>query len=148
MKEKSAMKARDAVVWVDFDAKQVLVQPHCYGVPNDESRWGDPIGAAYSQWEELTNAERVNLMLHTAIDLAMAGIALEEILVAFATVDEFRALGRRSYPMCRALTGALVGERLEQDRLTFDELLEEYGPEKKPRPMMRGKFDTRGCARL
>src|SRR5262245_56105566 len=32
------------------------------------------------------------------------------VLKAFAQVREFRALGAKSHPMCRALTKALIGE--------------------------------------
>jgi hypothetical protein len=32
--------------------------------------WGDPIGAAYSQWQAMTNEQRVQLMLETVIDSA------------------------------------------------------------------------------
>jgi hypothetical protein len=65
----------------------------------------------------MNDAQRVQLMLETDIDLAMAGFAIADVLRAFAQVREFRALGRDSYPMCRALTGALVGERLDPNTM-------------------------------
>jgi len=57
-----------------------------------------------------TDTERVALMLETVIDLAMQGYPIKDIVTAFAEVTEFRALGEKSYPMCRALTSALVGK--------------------------------------
>ena len=42
-------------------------------------------------------------------------------MTAFAEVSEFRALGRESYAMCRALTSALVGQCLEFNTMSFDE---------------------------
>lgn len=125
------IKAKDATVWVNFDAGEVMVtgrelehrRPH-------EKGWCDPIGAAYGQWQQMTNPQRVNLMLETAIDLAMKGVPMQRVLVAFAEVREFRALGGRSYPMCRALTTALVGRTLEFNTMTFEELLVHYAPER------------------
>jgi hypothetical protein len=87
-----------------------------------------PIGAAYSEWNDATVAQQVRLMLETAIDLAIQGFDLGEVLRAFATVPEFRALGGQSYPMCRALTVALVGKCLEANTMTFEELLVAYRP--------------------
>ena len=89
----------------------------------DGLHWCDPIGAAYSQWREMTNDQRVLLMLETAIDLAMQGFDLGDVLRAFAEVSEFRALGTASLPMCRALTSALVGQCLEPNTMSFEELL-------------------------
>jgi hypothetical protein len=69
------ISAREAVVWVDVEAGEVLVwpregfrRPDRCGFPG---HWSDPIGAAYSQWHKMTNAQRVRLMLETALDLAM-----------------------------------------------------------------------------
>jgi hypothetical protein len=90
--------------------------------------WVDPIGAAYSEWHEITNPQRVQLMLETAIDLAMQGIPLKAVLTAFAQVKEFRALAGESYPMCRAITSALVGRSLEPNTMSFEELLIAYAP--------------------
>jgi hypothetical protein len=117
--------AKDAVVWVNNDTHEVMVQTHQWGAPEQPS-WSDPIGASYSGWNEATDAERVKLMLETAIDLAMQGFPLDRVLRAFATVTEFRALGGKSYPMCRALTMALVGRRLEPTTMSFEELLAKY----------------------
>ena len=128
------ISASNAVVWVNNETREILVAPRetgdgrywvgpeCHGY---KGHWGDPIGANYSQWSEINNKKRVQLMLETAIDLAMAGFAMADVLRAFAQVREFHALGRESYPMCRALTGALVGKRLEFNTMSFDELLEE-----------------------
>ncbi|WP_144038011.1 hypothetical protein [Bradyrhizobium japonicum] len=90
--------------------------------------WGDPIGAHYGEWQGLDDKGRVQLMLETAIDLAMQGYELERVLRAFAEVEEFRALGSESYPMCRALTKAIVGKSLEPNTMTFEELLVAHRP--------------------
>jgi hypothetical protein len=74
----------------------------------------------------MSNNERMRLMTETAIDLAMQGFALKDVLAAFAQVIEFRALGSESYPMCRTLTSALLGRCLEPNTMTFEELLETY----------------------
>jgi hypothetical protein len=79
--------------------------------------------AAYAQWNEMADQQRVLLMLETAIDLAMQGIPLKTVLTAVAEVREFRKLGGQSYPMCRALTKALLGRRLEPNTMSFEELL-------------------------
>ena len=99
--------ARDAVVWVNNETREVCVRANGRDWARIEgSQWRDPIGAAYSDWREANNDKRVLLMLETAIDLAMQGIDLGSILRAFAEVKEFRALGSVSTPMCRALTSA------------------------------------------
>jgi hypothetical protein len=126
---KPMIKVKDAVVWVN--ETEVIVRPHGWGVPEDHGlpgRWCDPIGAAYAEWHQITDGQRVRLMLETAIDLAMQGIPLADVLKAFATVKEFRALGGQSYPMCRALTSALIGRTLEASTMSFEELLEHYSP--------------------
>jgi hypothetical protein len=127
------ISASNAVVWVNNETKEILVAPHMdsagrtWGRPEQHGRqghWCDPIGAAYTQWTEMSDQQRVRLMLETAIDLAIDGFAMADTLRAFAQVREFRALGRDSYPMCRALTGAIVGKRLEfSTAMSFDELL-------------------------
>jgi len=50
------------------------------------------------------------------------------IIAAFAEVREFRALGNQSYPMCRALTTALLGRSLEPNTMSFEGLLIHYRP--------------------
>jgi hypothetical protein len=50
----------------------------------------------------------------------------QRVLTAFAEVREFRKLGGRSYPMCRALTKALLGRCLEPNTMSFEELLVHY----------------------
>ena len=77
-----------------------MVKTHAWGCsPRGHAEtsggWGDPIGAAYLQWDKMTDPQRVNLMLHTALDLAMQGFPLKRVLTAFAEVREFRALGGR-----------------------------------------------------
>jgi hypothetical protein len=67
-------------------------------------------------------------MLETVIDLAMQGYPINTVLVAFAGIEEFRALGDKSYPMCRALTAALLGRCLEPNTMSFEELLQHYQP--------------------
>jgi hypothetical protein len=122
------INARDAVVWVNFDDKEVRVTTHGWNVRHGlpGHHWRDPIGAAYSQWRAMNNEQRMRLMCETVIDLAAQGIPLKTTLVAFCEVREFRALGRESFPMSRAITWALVGRCLEPNTMTFDELLEHY----------------------
>jgi hypothetical protein len=127
------IRAKDAVVWVNDDTHEVMVKSHAWGCPEDRERfnhghWTDPIGAAYSEWNEITNDARMRLMLETAIDLTMQGYSMPTVLRAFAEVPEFRALGGESYPMCRALTQALVGRCLEANTMSFEELLVAYAP--------------------
>jgi hypothetical protein len=129
---KMMMNAKDAVVWTHQDTKDVMVRPQAWGCPEDRGRgggWGDPIGAAYSQWGESTDKQRVTLMVETAIDLAMQGFDLKTVLVQFCNVRQFRALGGESYPMCRALTSALIGRCLDPNTMSFEELLETYAAE-------------------
>jgi hypothetical protein len=127
----SDIKAKDAVIWVNKETREVMVRPHRWGVPEDyapfkRGHWGDPIGAAYSQWWNMSNDQRVRLMLETAVDLAMQDIPMPTVLQAFAEVEEFRALGSESYPMCRALTKAMLGRSLEPNTMSFEELLVQY----------------------
>jgi hypothetical protein len=130
------IEAKDAIVWINDDTKQVMVRTHQWGCPEDRAPyrregWYDPIGAAYSEWQRVTDKARVHLMLETAIDLAMQGYDLGSVLRAFASVRQFRELGGESQPMCRALTSALVGQCLEMITLSFEELLVKYGPEQR-----------------
>ena len=74
----------------------------------------------------MKNALRVQLMLETAIDLAMQGYSLKMVLTEFSKVSQFRKLGSESIPMCRALTSALLGKCLDPVTMTFEELLENY----------------------
>jgi hypothetical protein len=127
--------AKDAVIWVNDDTHEVMVRPHRWGCPEDHKGherqfWCDPIGAAFSEWQEAKNVDRMRLMLETAIDLTMQGYSMATVLRAFAEVREFKVLGRQSYPMCRALTAALLGRCLEPITMSFDELLVNYAPER------------------
>jgi hypothetical protein len=119
------IEAKDAVVWVNDETKEVVVRNHPMRT-HEFDGWSDPIGAAYSEWQEGDDKKRVRLMLETAIDLAMQGIPLKTVLTAFAQVRQFRELGNQSYPMCRALTSALVGKCLEFNTMSFEELLIHY----------------------
>jgi hypothetical protein len=127
------INAAEAVVWVNNHTHQVMVWKHKKGCPEDYARpdgyWCDPIGAAYSEWQEASNDQRMRLMTETVIDLAMQGFALKDVLTAFAEVTEFRALGSQSYPMARALTSALLGKCLEPNTMSFEDLLRTYEPE-------------------
>jgi hypothetical protein len=124
--------AKDAVFWVRDNTRDVMVKPHSWGVPEDrnyyrgQGYWTDPIGAAYAGWGNAKNADRIRLMLETAVDLAMQGYPMATVIKAFAEVTEFKALGNQSYPMCRALTSALVGKCLEPNTMSFEELLQHY----------------------
>jgi hypothetical protein len=126
------LDAADIVVWVNDKTKEVMVRTHAWGCPEERRGhgrgWTDPIGAAYAEWGTMTDRQRVRLMLETAIDLAMQGFGMRDVLTAFAEVREFRALGSRSYPMARALTSALLGRCLEPNAMSFEELLVHYGP--------------------
>jgi hypothetical protein len=127
--------AEEAVFWVNDETHKVMVRPKGWGCPEqhphikDRHGWGDPIGASYSEWRGSPNEERVLLMLETIIDLAMRGYPIKDLVTAFSEVREFRALGRQSFPMCRALTSALLGKCLEPNTMSFDELLVAYAPE-------------------
>jgi hypothetical protein len=124
------LDAKDVVVWMNDDSKEVMVRTQAWRCPEEHGmpgHWADPIGAAYTQWSTMTDQQRVGLMLETAIDLTMQGFEMADILRAFAGVKQFRALGDVSYPMCRALTKALVGTCLEFNTMSFEELLQHYG---------------------
>jgi hypothetical protein len=103
----------------------------------------------------MTDKQRVSLMLETAIDLTMQGYPLKKILTAFAVVRQFRALGSKSYPMCRALTSALVGQCLEPNTMSFEELLVHYRPSgdasltaSSTKCLAQGGFGRLGCLRF
>jgi hypothetical protein len=107
MEKIDMIDASEAVIWVNVEARLVMVWQHCDGCPDGRSRvrrwtgpghWVDPIGAAYTEWRKMKNPVRVRLMTETAIDLAMQGIPLKNILIAFAQVTEFRALGSEKLP--------------------------------------------------
>lgn len=122
------IEAKNLVLWVDQVGKRVVATERSN--KRRESNgvgWCDPIGAHYTRWRDMSTAQRVQLMLETAIDLATDGFDLKTILGELSKVDEFKALGRQSYPMCRALTWALVGTRLEPNTMDFDDLLKTYG---------------------
>jgi len=128
------LSAAEVVVWVNNDTHEVMVWPHKKGCPEDYTGrpvgyWCDPIGAAYSEWHEMSNDRRMRLMTETAIDLAMQGFALKDVHTALAQVAEFRALGSQSYPMARALTSALLGKCLEPNTMSFEDLLRTYAKE-------------------
>jgi hypothetical protein len=123
------IEAKDAVVWVNRDKHKVMVRPHAWVWPELHglgSGWSDPIGAAYAQWRRMDNKQRVQLMLETVIDLVTNDFEAATVLKAFAEIEEFRALGRQSYPMCRALTKALLGRSFEFNTMDFEQLLVHY----------------------
>jgi hypothetical protein len=121
------ISAAKAVIWTNHEKREVRVSEVNSGIVRSPG-WGDPIGAHYAQWQKIDNRARVQLMLETAIDLAMQGYDLGTVLKAFADVQEFRTLCSESYPMCRALTKAIVGQSLEPNTMTFEELLVAYRP--------------------
>ncbi|MEY9457989.1 hypothetical protein [Bradyrhizobium ottawaense] len=121
------ISAAKAVIWTNHEKREVRVSEANSGIVRSPG-WSDPIGAHYAQWQDLDDKGRVHLMLETAVDLAMQGYELGSVLRAFAEVQEFRALGSQSYPMCRALTKAIVGQSLEPNTMTFEELLVAYRP--------------------
>jgi hypothetical protein len=117
-------KAKEVVVWTNDSTHEVRVAAKGEHRPDTKGgAWGDPIGTSYLQWQEMNDSQRIRLMLETAMDLAMQGFELPAVLREFAKVEEFRALGSNSHPMCRALTKALVGRSLEMGDLMFEELL-------------------------
>jgi hypothetical protein len=127
------IKAGDVVVWTNDETREVMVWPHQKGCPEDyppwvRGNWCDPIGAAYTAWRHASNAQRIAALLEAVIELAMQGYPVKTVLVAFAEIEEFRALGGKSYSMCRALTSALIGKCLEPNTMSFEELLEHYRP--------------------
>jgi hypothetical protein len=128
------IEAKDAIVWVNSDAKAVKVTgpeiSRRHMRAREPGHWVDPIGAAYTQWQDMTDDQRARLMTETAIDLAMAGFDLGAVLREFAKVDAFRALGGDSFPMCRALTTAILGETYEANTMSFEELLVAHAPKK------------------
>lgn len=124
------IEAKDVVVWVKADTKQIDVE-NVEGKADwlgSHRGWSDPIGASYMEWRKMTDKQRVDLMLETAIDLAMNGFELSDVLKAFSQVRQFRALGGQSFPMCRALTKALLGRSLEFNTMSFEDLLTHYLP--------------------
>jgi hypothetical protein len=128
------INAAEAVLWVNNETHEVMVWPQKRGCPDERSgrarvgHWCDPIGAAYVEWGKMSNNDRMRLMTETAIDLAMQGFALKDVLTAFAQVPEFRALGSQSYPMARSLTSALLGRCLEPTGEEFEYVLRTYEP--------------------
>jgi hypothetical protein len=130
------IKSRYCVVWTCDEGFKVLVQDvegrsQWLNPPGKKPGefWCDPIGASHSQWHKMTDAQRAQLMLETAIDLAMEGYDLAAVLREFSKVDAFHALGGKSHPMCRALTKAIIGRALEAETMSFEELLTRYAPE-------------------
>jgi hypothetical protein len=123
------MEAENIVVWVERELYRILiveVDPQIAWSRPETGHWCDPIGAAYTQWREMNDRQRVTLMLETAVDLAMNGFDLGDVLREFAKVRQFRALGEASFPMCRALTKALIGHSYEFNTMSFEELLVRY----------------------
>jgi hypothetical protein len=113
------IEAKDAIVSTDDRTHKVCVRKADAAQPYPLC----PIGAVYEEWRQASDQQRVQLMLETAIDLATQGFDMVDILRAFAEVRQFRALGSDSYPMCRALTTALVGQCLEPNTETFEALM-------------------------
>jgi hypothetical protein len=132
------MEIDNISVWTKRETGQIFVVPfkmhtedgvEFYGRPRDhgiEGFWTDPLGAAYMDWRKATDNERVLLMLETAIDLAMNGFDLGDVLREFAKVRQFRELGDKSYPICRALTKAIIGKCCEPNTMRFEELLKTF----------------------
>jgi hypothetical protein len=124
------LEAGNIVVWVEHEEGKVRITPSSLRPEQhgNAGHWCDPIGAAYRQWREMNDQQRTHLMLETAIDLAMNGFDLGDVLREFAKVRQFRALGEKSYPMCRALTKALIGHSYEFNTMGFKELLVHHAP--------------------
>jgi hypothetical protein len=131
------IEAKDAVVWINRDDKAVMVTgaeiSRRHLRIQAPGHWSDPIGAAYTQWQKMTNDQRARLMTETAIDLAMDGFDLADVLHEFAKVDAFRKLGGKSHPMCRALTKAMTGTAYDMNTMSFEELLEDHASDERAR---------------
>jgi hypothetical protein len=119
--------AAEAIVWTNNETKEVDVTRRG-SIREREPGWGDPIGASYAEWDEMNDTQRIQMVLETVIDLTAQGFDILATLRAFSKIYEFRALGSKSYPMCRALTKALVGKSLEPNSMAFEELLTAYAP--------------------
>ena len=65
------IEVMEAVVWVNKQTREIKVD--LFG-SEPGSKWGDPIGAHYAQWQKMTDDQRTRPMTETAIDLAMAGV--------------------------------------------------------------------------
>ena len=126
------IEAKDCVVWTNDQTKTVIVTGSEVSRRHlrleQEGLWCDPIGAAYAQWRKMTDEQRANLMVETALDLTLKGYDLGDVVREFAKVDCFYVLGRVSHPMCRVLTSALLGQCLEPNTMSFDELMAHYRP--------------------
>jgi hypothetical protein len=127
------IKSEDCIVWTNRDTRTCRVTGREISRQHlriqEPGSWSDPIGARYTQWRQMKPDQRAALMVETAIDLAMQGYDLGSILREFAKVDAFRALGSASYPMCRALTKAMIGRSYEPNTMTFEELMVTYAQE-------------------
>jgi hypothetical protein len=115
-------KAKEVVVWTNDSTHEVRVAAKGEHRPDTKGgAWGDPIGTSYLQWQEMNDSQRIRLMLESAMDLAMQGFELPAVLREFAKVEEFRALGSNSHPMCRALdrTFASIEENPRLNALVY-----------------------------
>src|SRR6266850_5487664 len=74
-RETGMIDASEAVVWVNVEARLVMVWKQSQGCPDERGRvrcwtgsghWVDPIGAAYSVWHTMDNKVRMLLMTETA----------------------------------------------------------------------------------
>ena len=120
------IEAKDAALWVNRETKQVRITAGPDRSLAMAQDWCDPIGAAYDSWNKATEAARVQLMLETAIELTMHGFNIGAVLREMAKVRQFKHLGEESWPMCRALTMALLGRCLEPNTMGFEDLLRTY----------------------
>jgi hypothetical protein len=128
MKQTEMIDVTHAVVWANPETREVRVlRDHAPEAWELQYPWTHPIGAWSLQWQKMSNRARIQLMMETAIDLAVEGFAMKDIMTAFAVVPQFKALGAESLPMYRALNSALVGQCLETNTMSFEELLLEYG---------------------
>jgi hypothetical protein len=90
-----SVRGRSAAALLGRQHQDVWGDPEQHGI---KGHWVDPIGAAYAQWREMNDRQRVTLMLETAIDLAMNSFDLGDVLREFAEVRQFRALGEVELP--------------------------------------------------
>jgi hypothetical protein len=59
------LDAKDIIVLVNDETKEVMVRTHAWGCPEEcrgfsRGRWGDSIGASYAEWETMTDKQRMH----------------------------------------------------------------------------------------
>jgi hypothetical protein len=124
------MEAANIVVWVEREQRKILideVDPQIAWSRPETGHCCDPIGRLCAMARDGrppargTHAGDDDRFCHERFDLG-------DVLREFAKVRQLRALGDKSFPMCRALTKALIGRSYEFNTMSFEELLATYAP--------------------